>query len=194
MNSRQLIRSILLVVVFGSLGVFAWQRSQTSASSSPTALPASPAILSSNPPAADGNLPVPAAIESGAISQPAVPPAPVVDPAAKADVVATYFTTNVRCVSCRTIEALSQRAVVEGFPTEVAAGKVVFRVINTDLPEHAHYVDHYAITNKIVIVSHQRDGKEVEWKGLQDVWVHFHEPDTFLTYVREPIRAFLAGK
>lgn len=162
MNSRQLIRSILLIVVFGSLGVFAWQRSQTSASNPPVAVQAAPA--------------------------------PVVDAAAKADVVATYFTTNVRCESCRTIEALSQRAVVEGFPTEVAAGKVVFRVINTDLPEHAHYVDHYEITNKIVIVSHQRDGKEVEWKGLQDVWLHFHEPDTFLTYVREPIRAFLAGK
>jgi hypothetical protein len=153
MKSRDLVRALLLTVVFGSLGVFAWQRSQ-----------------------------VPA-------SQP-----PVGDVAANADVVATYFTTDVRCDSCRTIEALSQRAVVEGFPAEVAAGKVVFRVINTDLPEHAHYVDRYSITNKIVVVSHQRAGKEVDWKGLQDVWVHFHEPDEFLAYVREPIRAYLAGQ
>ena len=162
MNARSLVRSILLVVVFGSLAVFAWQRSQASANTPPVAVQAAPATL--------------------------------VDPAAQADVVATYFTTDVRCDSCRTIEALSQRAVVEGFPAEVAAGKVVFRVINTDRPEHAHYVDHYSITNKIVVVSHQRDGKEVAWQGLQDVWVHFREPDEFLPYVREPIQAFLAEK
>ena len=106
----------------------------------------------------------------------------------------TYFTTDVRCDSCRRIEALSQRAVLEGFPDEIAAGRVVFRVINTDLPENAHFVDRYAITNKIVVVSHQQGGDEVGWKGLQDVWLHLDEPDEFLPYVREPIRAYLAEK
>ena len=43
MNSRQLIRAILLIVVFGSLGVFAWQRSQTPASNPPIAVQAAPA-------------------------------------------------------------------------------------------------------------------------------------------------------
>ena len=157
MNLRTATTSLLLLIVFGSLAVFAWQRLRPTAAT--------------------------AATDADAARR-----------AAAATVLVTYFTTDVRCDSCRTIEALSQRAVVEGFPAEVAAGKVVFRVINTDRPEHAHYVDHYSITNKIVVVSHQRDGKEVAWQGLQDVWVHFREPDEFLPYVREPIQAFLAEK
>jgi len=170
MNVRNLVSSLLLVVVFGSVGVFAWQRSQ------------------GRPVAAR-----PAAAPSAAES-PTPGPVPAVDVATAAEVLVTYFTTNVRCVSCRTIEALAQRAVAEGFVEDVAAGKVAFRVVNTDLPEHQHFVDHYKITNKIVIVSHQRDGREVEWTPRQDVWVHFHEPETFFAYVREPIRAYLAAK
>ena len=116
-----------------------------------------------------------------------------VDPAAvaAAKVVVTYFTTDVRCDSCRTIEALSRRAVTEGFPAELASGALVFRVVNTDREENAHFVDHYEIANKTVIVSRQRDGAEVEWVSRQDVWLYLEEPETFLDYVRTPIRDYL---
>jgi hypothetical protein len=110
-----------------------------------------------------------------------------------AKVVVTYFTTDVRCVSCRTIEALAQRAVVEGFPAELARGEVVFRIVNTSRSEHAHFVEHYGITNKTVVVSHQQDGKELAWTGRQEVWGLFKEPDRFLAYVREPVRSYLGG-
>jgi len=112
---------------------------------------------------------------------------------AAAKVVVTYFTTDVRCVSCRTIEALAQRAVVEGFPTELARGEVVFRIVNTDRPEHAHFLERYQITNKTVVVSHQQDGKELAWTGRQEVWSLFKEPERFLAYVREPVKAYLGG-
>jgi hypothetical protein len=112
---------------------------------------------------------------------------------AAAKVVVTYFTTDVRCVSCRTIEALAQRAVVEGFPAELARGEVVFRIVNTSRPEHAHFIERYQITNKTVVVAHQQDGKELAWTGRQEVWSLFQEPERFLTYVREPVKAYLGG-
>lgn len=161
MKSTIVVRSLLLLVVFGSLGVFVWRRVSAAA--------AEPAVI------------------------PAQAPAPA-DPVAAADVVVTYFTTDVRCDSCRKIEALSRRAVLEGFPDAVLAGRVLFRMINTDRPEHRHYLEHYEIANKTVIVSHQRQGKEVEWTGRQDVWLHLDEPETFFAYVREPIAAYLAAK
>lgn len=111
--------------------------------------------------------------------------------AAAADVVVTYFTTDVRCVSCRKIEALSRRAIEEGFAAEVASGRVVFRMLNTDRPEYEHFLDDYEIGNKTVIVSHQRDGKEVDWTNQQDVWLLFDDPEAFFTYVREPVRRYL---
>lgn len=153
-NARKLTTSLLLVLVFGSLGVFAWRESRPSADAS-----------------------------TGDQAEHTT-----------AAVLVTYFTTDVRCESCRTIEALARRAVAEGFPTELAAGEVAFRVVNTDRPEHRHFVDHYEITNKTVVVSHQRDGREVDWTGRQDVWLHFDEPATFFDYVREPIRAYLTAK
>jgi hypothetical protein len=113
---------------------------------------------------------------------------------AGAKVVVTYFTTDVRCTSCRKIEELSRRAVEEGFPAALADGSVVFRVINTDRNEHKHFVDHYSITNKIVIVSHQRSGREVDWEPCQDVWLLLDDPEEFFAYVRQPIHDYLGRK
>jgi len=107
-------------------------------------------------------------------------------------VLVTYFTTDVRCTSCRTIEELSRKAIEEGFPQEVASGAVAFRVVNTDQPEHAHFVDEYGLTNKTVIVSHRRAGAELEFTDRQDVWLLLDEPEPFFAYVREPVRAYLA--
>ena len=110
---------------------------------------------------------------------------------ATATVVVTYFTTDVRCESCRTIERLSRQAIEEGFPTEVASGAVVFRVLNTDLAENQHFVDDYQITNKTVIVSHQKNGNEEAWTNRQDVWLLLDDTSGFFSYVREPVRGYL---
>lgn len=113
---------------------------------------------------------------------------------AAATVVVTYFTTDVRCDSCRTIERLSREAIEAGFPDEVADGAVVFRVRNTDRPENQHFVDEYEIANKTVIVSHQQHGTETEWTNRQDVLLLFDQPDEFLAYVREPVQRYLGRK
>lgn len=120
-----------------------------------------------------------------------VAPSAVDGAMSRAKVVVTYFTTDVRCVSCRTIEALTKRAVEEGFADELARGELLFRVVNTSQPANAHFVDHYAITNKTVVVSRQRDGVEQEWSRCGEIWTLFREPERFLVHVREPIRRHL---
>jgi len=156
MNTKLALRWVLLVVVFGSVGVYAWQKAQKTGPE--------------------------AAQESTAQDTTA------------ATVVVTYFTTDVRCDSCRTIEKLSRQAIEEGFPKEVASGEVAFRVLNTDRAENQHYVDDYEITNKTVIVSHQKNGKEAEWANRQDIWLLFEEPNEFFSYVREPVRRYLSKR
>jgi hypothetical protein len=163
MNPRSLLRWALLALVSISVAVYVLQRSGTQDPSP------EPAAATADPATAD----------------------PATPAAAPATVVVTYFTTDVRCTSCRTIESLAQRAVEEGFPGELARGEIVFRVINTDLPENQHYVEDYQLTNKTVIVSHQVDGRESEWTNRQDVWLLFHEPEKFMSYVREPVKLYL---
>jgi len=152
MKSRTILRSVLLLIVFGSLTFWLFAR---------------------RPANAGGDGPDPAAV-------------------AAARVVVTYFTTDVRCDSCRTIEQLSRRAVAEGFPDELRSGALVFRVVNTDREENAHYIDEYEIGNKVVVVSRQLDGEQIEWLRCQDVWLHFGEPEVFLPYLQQPIRDYLA--
>ena len=133
-----------------------------------------------------------------ALRRPETPPAEADRSAAavtdvtKASVVVTYFTTDVRCDSCRKIEELSRQAVEEGFAEEVARGQVAFRVLNTDRPENQHYVDAYELTNKTVVVSHRAGGREAEWTDRQDVWLLLDDPAEFLSYVREPVKRYLA--
>lgn len=153
MNSKSTLRWVLLLIVFGSVGAYALQKSRK-----PDADPTTGSALQNM---------------------------------TAATVVVTYFTTDVRCASCRTIEKLSRQAIEEGFPKEFANGEVVFRVLNTDRPENQHFVDDYEIANKTVIVSHQKSGEESEWTNRQDVWLLFKEPDEFFAYVREPVKRYL---
>lgn len=104
-------------------------------------------------------------------------------------VVVTYFTTDVRCPSCHKIEELTRNAVAAEFPQAVAAGEVLFRVINTDRPENAHFVKDYSLVSKTVIVAARKDGRETGFTNLQDVWLKLNDPADFTRYIAEAVRA-----
>jgi len=69
---------------------------------------------------------VPTATAAPAKSQPSV---------SDRTVVAYYFHGNFRCPTCRKIEALSREAVESGFPEDLKAGRLEWRVINVEEPE-----------------------------------------------------------
>ncbi len=104
-------------------------------------------------------------------------------------VVVTYFTTNVRCPSCRQIEQLTREAVDS---RASASGQVVrFRLINTDEPNNQHYIDDYRLVSKTVIVATLRGGKETQWRNLQDVWLKLDDHEDFRQYVVGAIESAL---
>lgn len=106
-------------------------------------------------------------------------------------VVVTYFTTDIRCANCRTIEALSRESVSTRFPEDFKSGRVVFRVINTDRPEHKHFLDDYKLVSKTVIVSRRKAGMERDWVNLQDVWLKLSDPAGFVDYVGDAVKRYL---
>lgn len=105
--------------------------------------------------------------------------------------VVTYFTTNVRCPSCRKIEELTRQAVENRFPEQVASGSLVFRTVNTDESENKHFVDDYQLVSKTVVVAKRKDGKEIGWENLQDIWLKLSSPDDFDSYVTTAIQESL---
>jgi hypothetical protein len=111
-----------------------------------------------------------------------------------AEFVVYYMTSNVRCASCYKIENWTKEALDKYFAEELKNGKMVFRIVNIEEKEHEHYIEHYEIFTKSVIVSKMADGKEVSWVNLARVWNLLNNQDEFMNYIRDEIKAFMEAK
>jgi len=105
--------------------------------------------------------------------------------------VVTYFYTTFRCPTCHMIEELSDDAVRLNFEDELKSGKVVWQIINVDEPENKHYVQDYQLYSKHLIISEMKDGKEVRWKDLKDIWTLVRNDEKFENYVKTEINDWL---
>lgn len=102
-----------------------------------------------------------------------------------------YFHGTARCVSCRTIEALSEEAIKTGFPKELASGRIVWKVVDVDLEENRHFIDDYTLYTKSVVVVETHKGKQLRWKNLDRVWKLLKDRKAFIKYVQDDVRAWL---
>lgn len=137
--------------------------------------------------------PVPAA-HPAATPRPAPPAAkaPAPRPAPEPSTVyVTYFHTTARCASCLKIEDLTNATMTTRFAGPIAEKRIVWRLVNVDEPVHAHFVKDYGLYTKSVVVSEVKDGKEVRWKNLDQVWHLLGNPGSFQDYVEREVQAFL---
>lgn len=119
----------------------------------------------------------------------AVAPASVSAPAHK--VVATYFHGNIRCATCRKVEAYAREAVEQGFAREIADGTVEFRAVNVEEPHNEHFISDFQLTSKSVVVTDETDGVVQRWVKLDDVWRLVGDHDAYLTYVQDGVRGYM---
>ena len=124
------------------------------------------------------------AADNGAEDSAAVEPQPH-------HLVATYFHTTFRCPTCHNIENYSKAAIHSNFADELQSGKLVWRVINVDAPENKQFIKDYQLYSKHLIVSEVKDGKEVRWKDLKDLWTHVRNEEKFENYVKTEISDWL---
>jgi len=116
-------------------------------------------------------------------------------PKAQADkILAYYFHTNYRCPTCRRIEAYSREAIETGFARELADGRLEFRLVNVETPENQHYMQDYKLVTKSLVLSRLKDGKQVEWTNLNQVWELTGDHDAFIGYVQRGVRGYLEKK
>jgi hypothetical protein len=102
--------------------------------------------------------------------------------------VAYYFHGNIRCDTCRSIEAQSEAAVRDGFADELANGTLEWQVVNTDQPENAHFVEEYELTHSTLILAERESAQTRRFVSLDRVWELVHdEDDSFRNYVQAEI-------
>jgi len=102
-----------------------------------------------------------------------------------------YFHGNVRCPSCKKIEAYTKETITSRYKTEMGSGLIEFSEVNIDKPENERFIEQYRLTTKQIIVSEFENGKEKRWKNLDRVWELLGNKEDFQSYQEMEITAWL---
>jgi len=111
--------------------------------------------------------------------------------APEVEVVAYYFHGNLRCRTCRTIEAYSEEGIRSEFADELASGRLVWRVVNVEEPENEHFANDFELVTRSLVLAEYQDGEVTRWENLKQVWQLVRDKERFLDYVRKSTREFL---
>ena len=114
-------------------------------------------------------------------------------PAVQDGVKVYYLHGNVRCPTCRTIEAYAQEAVQAGFADDLKSGTIQWEVINYESPGNGHYATDYEVAAPNVVLAMFKDGKQTKWKGLPKVWEHVGDKAAFFAFVQTSLHEFLGA-
>ena len=104
-----------------------------------------------------------------------------------------YFHGNIRCTTCKKIEALTKKTLEEAFAAQLKDGSVELQVVNVDETENEHFVEDYQLATRSVVVSQLKQGKEARWRRLDKVWQLVHDEPAFSDYLRTEIAALNQG-
>jgi hypothetical protein len=106
-------------------------------------------------------------------------------------VIVYYFHTDYRCATCYKMQLYTKEAVGKYFASEIDAGMVELKVINTDEKENSHFLKDYQLYTKSVVVSLIREGEEKKYKNLAKIWDYVGDKDTFYEYIKTETSAYL---
>jgi thiol-disulfide isomerase/thioredoxin len=109
-------------------------------------------------------------------------------------VVAYYFHGNTRCPTCRNIEAYAHEAVESGFADELKSKQIIWQVVNYETPGNEHFATEYQVAAPNVVLVMFKDGKQVKFLGLPEVWEHVGDKPVFIGFVQKSINDFLQEK
>lgn len=118
-------------------------------------------------------------------------PSSVETNAPSVQVIAYYFHGTVRCETCQKIERQAREVIEDKFKSELAAKRLVFKAVNYDLPENAHFMQDYTLPCPSLVLVRRKDGKDVKWKLLGETWQVVEDATKFNRYVEGEVDKLL---
>jgi hypothetical protein len=112
--------------------------------------------------------------------------------ATNTQVIAYYFHGTIRCETCLKIEKQAREAIEARFPVEVSEKRLVFKPVNYDKPENAHFLKDYKLPCPSLVVVREKGGKTEKRKLLDKTWEHVENPIKFNEYVEGEIEKLLS--
>lgn len=104
-----------------------------------------------------------------------------------------YFHGNYRCATCMKFESYTASVLQADFADAIAADAIRWKPVNVEEPDNAHFVKEYELFGKAVVLSEIRDGVEVRWKNLDQIWDRVADEAGYKEYIRTSLRAFLGS-
>ena len=120
-------------------------------------------------------------------------PAAAAERAVNVQDIAYYFHGNVRCETCLRIEQQAREAIEKRFSVEVAEKRLVFKPVNYDQPENAHFLKEYKLPCPSLVLVRQKGGKDEKWKLLDKTWEFAENPIALKEYVERETDKLLKG-
>ena len=191
MNTRKLIKYLLLFFVIGSFALLVYKEFSPKKESKATNIAATRADKRT---VSVESVPVPESKplkERVTKQKEEAPSSQIAVPSHNAKVIAYYFHGTFRCSTCRTIEQYSHDAIQMYFAKELGNGRLEFRPVNVEKPENKHFIQDYQLVTRSLVLSLMSDGKETKWKNLADVWKLVRDKDKFFQYVKDEVEKFL---
>jgi hypothetical protein len=105
--------------------------------------------------------------------------------------VAYYFHLTVRCDTCLRIENLADQFIKSRCGAELASEALVFKPVDYEKPENAHFAKHYELPCPSLVLVRQVDGQDQQWKLLGKTWDLVEIPPRLRHYLEEELSAFL---
>ena len=122
----------------------------------------------------------------------AAPGAPAKIEAVRDGLVVYYFHGNLRCPTCRSIEAQAQETVQTRFASQLSKGEVTWKIVNYEQPAAKPLAAKFEIQMPVVVLARMQDGQVADWKRLDEVWAMVGDKPGFAKYVRGEIERMLA--
>ncbi len=91
------------------------------------------------------------------------------------------------------LEELVRDAVEIGFGHELETGRLTMQVVNVDKQDNKHFVDDYCLNAQSVVLSQIENGKEKQWKNLDQIWTLLEDQGQLWEYLQNEIEFFLKG-
>jgi hypothetical protein len=121
------------------------------------------------------------------------PPAAASTNAPSRQIIAYYFHGSVRCRTCQRIELLARETIESAFETDLKANRLVFKAVNYELPENAHFVTDYQLPCPSLVLVRRDNGKDTNGTLLGKTWDLIEDETEFNRYIEAEVNKCLRG-
>ena len=102
-----------------------------------------------------------------------------------------YFGSNAQDAAGVAIEKTTANILNSNFAKQLNAGDIDWIAVNTDIPKNAHFIQDFGLTGETVVLVRIDEGKQVDYKRLDNVRDYADDPVELGSYLTKNISTML---